>query len=160
MIRPFKIKVENKQELFLAYLKTINWTLPEQLSEAELEVLSYLVTYYDSYKEIKSDKIKFNLLFSPNVKKEIKEEFNIDTQKFETYLNKLRKKKIITTKLHPLVVISAEELLEVRFTIEIKPKEHIEPEKVYIPEPEPEFTEVPEVSELQEYTNEDERLDL
>jgi hypothetical protein len=122
MVKPFNIKVKNKQELFLAYLKAINWTLPEQLTDSELEVLSYLVYYNNFYAaEIKSDEIRYDLLFSSSTKKKIREEFDIDAQKFETYLNKLRKKGIITNNaLSKQVVITMEDRLEIRFTMSIK----------------------------------------
>jgi predicted transcriptional regulator len=122
MVKPFNIKVKNKQELFLAYLKAINWTLPEQLTDSELEVLSYLVYYNNFYAaEIKSDEIRYDLLFSSSTKKKIREEFDIDAQKFETYLNKLRKKGIITNNaLSNKVVITMEDKLEIRFTMALK----------------------------------------
>lgn len=122
MVKPFNIKVKNKQELFLAYLKAINWTLPEQLTDSELEVLSYLVYYNNFYAaEIKSDEIRYDLLFSSSTKKKIREEFDIDAQKFETYLNKLRKKGIITNNaLSNKVVITMEDKLEIRFTMAVK----------------------------------------
>jgi predicted transcriptional regulator len=122
MVKPFNIKVKNKQELFLAYLKAINWTLPEQLTDSELEVLSYLVYYNNFYAaEIKSDEIRYDLLFSSSTKKKIREEFDIDAQKFETYLNKLRKKGIITNNaLSKQVVITMEDKLEIRFTMAVK----------------------------------------
>jgi len=122
MVKPFNIKVKNKQELFLAYLKAINWTLPEQLTDSELEVLSYLVYYNNFYAaEIKSDEIRYDLLFSSSTKKKIREEFDIDAQKFETYLNKLRKKGIITNNaLSKQVVITMEDKLEIRFTMALK----------------------------------------
>jgi hypothetical protein len=122
MIKPFNIKVKDKQELFLAYLKAINWTLPEQLTDSELEVLSYLVYYNNFYaSEIKSDEIRYDLLFSSSTKKKIREEFNIDSQKFETYLNKLRKKGVIEgNTLSKRIVITMEDKLEVTFTMSVK----------------------------------------
>ena len=151
MIKPFNIKVKNKQELFLAYLKAINWTLPEQLTDSELEVLSYLVYYNNFYAaEIKSDEIRYDLLFSSSTKKKIREEFDIDAQKFETYLNKLRKKGIITNNaLSKQVVITIDDKLEVRFTMALKeepiaPKDDKPSFEGFVDE----VVEVPEVSTI------------
>jgi predicted transcriptional regulator len=153
MIKPFNIKVKDKQELFLAYLKAINWTLTEQLTDSELEVLSYLVYYNNFYaSEIKSDEIRYDLLFSSSTKKKIREEFNIDSQKFETYLNKLRKKGVIEgNTLSKRIVITMQDKLEVTFTMSVKetlkmeiPKESQQPlfEDFEVPEiPETTFVE-------------------
>ena len=158
MIKPFNIKVKDKQELFLAYLKAINWTLPEQLTDSELEVLSYLVYYNNFYaSEIKSDEIRYDLLFSSSTKKKIREEFNIDSQKFETYLNKLRKKGVIEgNTLSKRIVITMEDKLEVTFTMSVK-----EALKVVADE-RPSFDafvdgklEVPEVSTVTSFTDDD-----
>lgn len=158
MIKPFNIKVKDKQELFLAYLKAINWTLPEQLTDSELEVLSYLVYYNNFYaSEIKSDEIRYDLLFSSSTKKKIREEFNIDSQKFETYLNKLRKKGVIEgNTLSNRIVITMEDKLEVTFTMSVK-----ETPKVVADE-RPSFDafvdgklEVPEVSTVTSFTDDD-----
>lgn len=158
MIKPFNIKVKNKQELFLAYLKAINWTLPEQLTDSELEVLSYLVYYNNFYAaEIKSDEIRYDLLFSSSTKKKIREEFEIDSQKFETYLNKLRKKGIITNNsLSNKVVITIDDKLEIRFTMTVKET------TLKAVEDKPSFEafvdeviEVPEVSTIGTFTDED-----
>ena len=158
MIKPFNIKVKDKQELFLAYLKAINWTLTEQLTDSELEVLSYLVYYNNFYaSEIKSDEIRYDLLFSSSTKKKIREEFNIDSQKFETYLNKLRKKGVIEgNTLSKRVVITMENKLEVTFTMSVK-----ETLKVVADE-RPSFDafvdgklEVPEVSTVTSFTDDD-----
>jgi len=160
MIKPFNIKVKNKQELFLAYLKAINWTLPEQLTDSELEVLSYLVYYNNFYAaEIKSDEIRYDLLFSSSTKKKIREEFDIDSQKFETYLNKLRKKGIITNNsLSNKVVITIDDKLEIRFTMTLKettlkaePKEDKPSFNAFVDE----VIEVPEVSTIGTFTDED-----
>lgn len=161
MIKPFNIKVKNKQELFLAYLKAINWTLPEQLTDSELEVLSYLVYYNNFYAaEIKSDEIRYDLLFSSSTKKKIREEFDIDTQKFETYLNKLRKKQIIINNtLSSRVVITAEDKLEIRFTMAVKETPILKAEpKEERPSFEPfvdEVVEIPEVSTISSFADDD-----
>jgi len=159
MIKPFNIKVKNKQELFLAYLKAINWTLPEQLTDSELEVLSYLVYYNNFYAgEIKSDEIRYDLLFSSSTKKKIREEFDIDTQKFETYLNKLRKKQIIINNtLSSRVVITAEDKLEIRFTMAVKETLKTEPkeERPSFDNFVDEVVEIPEVSTIGTFEGDD-----
>lgn len=149
MIRKINIKAENKQELFEAYIKIINWTLPEQLTEAEIKVLSYLLLYNDKYyKEIKSDEVRYDLLFSSNIKKKIREEFDIEPQKFETYLNKLRKKNIIINNgLNSKVVIYITDKIGVQFEVAEKqlPKTDIETlKKEEVVEEIPELVEIPE----------------
>jgi hypothetical protein len=155
MVKPFNIKVKNKQELFLAYLKSINWTLPEQLTDSELEVLSYLVYYNNFYAaEIKSDEIRYDLLFSSSTKKKIREEFDIDAQKFETYLNKLRKKQVIVNNtLSSRVVITMQDKLEVRFTMSVK--EPIENERPSFDNFVDEVTEVPELKAVTSIDDDD-----
>lgn len=159
MIKPFNIKVKNKQELFLAYLKAINWTLPEQLTDSELEVLSYLVYYNNFYAaEIKSDEIRYDLLFSSSTKKKIREEFGIDAQKFETYLNKLRKKQVIVNNtLSSKVVITMEDKLEIRFTMSVQQALKVEPrdDKPSFEGFVDEVTEVPEVATISSYADDD-----
>lgn len=159
MVKPFNIKVKNKQELFLAYLKSINWTLPEQLTDSELEVLSYLVYYNNFYAaEIKSDEIRYDLLFSSSTKKKIREEFDIDAQKFETYLNKLRKKQVIVNNtLSSRVVITMQDKLEVRFTMSVK--EPIENERPSFDNFVDEVTEVPELKAITSIDDDDD-LDI
>lgn len=155
MVKPFNIKVKNKQELFLAYLKSINWTLPEQLTDSELEVLSYLVYYNNFYAaEIKSDEIRYDLLFSSSTKKKIREEFDIDAQKFETYLNKLRKKQVIVNNtLSSRVVITMQDKLEVRFTMSVK--EPIENERPSFDNFVDEVAEVPELKAITSIDDDD-----
>jgi hypothetical protein len=145
--------------LFLAYLKSINWTLPEQLTDSELEVLSYLVYYNNFYAaEIKSDEIRYDLLFSSSTKKKIREEFDIDTQKFETYLNKLRKKQIIVNNtLSSRVVITAEDKLEIRFTMAVKETLKVEPkeERPSFDNFVDEVVEITEVSTISSFADDD-----
>lgn len=164
MVKPFNIKVKNKQELFLAYLKSINWTLPEQLTDSELEVLSYLVYYNNFYAaEIKSDEIRYDLLFSSSTKKKIREEFDIDAQKFETYLNKLRKKQVIVNNtLSKQVVITMQDKLEVRFTMSVKEEPILKEEpKNERPSFDNFVDEVAEVPELKAITSiDDDDLDI
>jgi hypothetical protein len=164
MVKPFNIKVKNKQELFLAYLKSINWTLPEQLTDSELEVLSYLVYYNNFYAaEIKSDEIRYDLLFSSSTKKKIREEFDIDAQKFETYLNKLRKKQVIVNNtLSKQVVITMQDKLEVRFTMSVKEETILKEEpKNERPSFDNFVDEVVEVPELKAITSiDDDDLDI
>lgn len=90
------VPLNSKIELYQAWLVAVNWRLGKnQLTESEIEIFSYILYYNDKYKSIVEDETRYELLFSTSVKKKIKEEFNIETTKFETYLNKLRKKGII-----------------------------------------------------------------
>lgn len=122
MIKPYNITGNSILDIFQTYLRIINWTLKEQLTEAEMEILSYLLYYNNHYyTQIKDDQIRFDLLFSSVVKRKLKEEFNVSSAKVETYLNKLRKKGIIEkNQLSPRVIIYLQEKLEVRFSINLK----------------------------------------
>jgi hypothetical protein len=96
MNKSLTIKLKKKIELIQAYLSAINWTLgTNQLTVQELEVLSYFVYFDQQYLQINDADVRYELLFSTSVKKKIKEQFNINTTKLETYMNKLRKKGII-----------------------------------------------------------------
>ena len=95
MNKRFNIPVTERIQIFQVWLASINWTLgANQLTEAELEILSYLLYYNDKYKSVKEHSIRMDLLFSTTIKNKIKEEFSIPTHKLETYLNKLGKKNV------------------------------------------------------------------
>lgn len=97
MNKSLTIKLKKKIELIQAYLSAVNWTLgSNQLTLQELEVLSYFVYFDQQYLQITDPNVRYELLFSTNVKKKIKQQFNLNTTKLETYITKLRKKGIIT----------------------------------------------------------------
>jgi predicted transcriptional regulator len=96
MVKKFNINVDKKIYLFQLWLASINWTLgSNQLTEIEIEILSYFLYYNSKYDSIKENDVRMDLLFSSTIKNKIKKEFNISTTKLETYLNKLRKKSVI-----------------------------------------------------------------
>lgn len=98
MTKSFEIKANTRIELFQFWLAACNWTLGKNsLTESELKILSYFLYYNDKYKSIQDLETRFELLFSNSIKKKIKEEFGVESQKLETYLNKLRKKGVITS---------------------------------------------------------------
>lgn len=118
MKKQFNLKAENKIQIFQIWLASINWTLGKnQLTESELEILSYFLYYNDKYKSIQDYNVRMDLLFSTTVKTKIKEEFGISTHKMETYLNKLRKKGIIiNNSLDPKLVIYPDSNIQVTFS--------------------------------------------
>lgn len=116
MNKEFTIKVQNKVDMFKAYLAATNWTLGvNSLTESEIEVLALVMYYNDVYKEIKDNQVRSDLILSNVVKKKIKEEFNIPSSKLETYLGKLRKKGIITDMLNPRFMIYPENILSLKY---------------------------------------------
>jgi len=121
-----KYIITNRVDLFKGWLNVINCTLSKKdsLTESELEILTYLLYYNDKYKSIKEDETRFELLFSTSVKKKMKEEFNVDSQKLETYLNKLRKKGIITSNntINPIFIIYPEDTVFISFTFQLQDK--------------------------------------
>lgn len=121
MNKKFNIPVTERIQIFQVWLASINWTLgPNQLTEAELEILSYLIYYNDKYKSIKEHSIRMDLLFSTTIKTKIKEEFDIPTHKLETYLNKLRKKECIkNNSIDERFIIYPDSSLEVTFLSKI-----------------------------------------
>lgn len=153
MIKHFNIPITERIQIFQLWLASINWTLGKnQLTEAELEILSYLLYYNDKYKSIQDYNVRMDLLFSTSIKKKIREEFNIPSQKFETYLNKLRNKGILDkNSINPKFVVYPDNKLQITFSCELKvdePKkssepvvqsfeneEHIKEEYVYNQEP-------------------------
>jgi hypothetical protein len=118
MIKNFNIPITKRIQIFQVWLASLNWTLGvNQLTEAELEIFSYLLYYNDQYKSIQDHNLRMDLLFSTTIKKKIKDEFNIPTAKFETYLNKLRKKGVLEkNSIVPRFIIYPEDKLQVSFT--------------------------------------------
>ena len=118
MIKNFNIPITKRIQIFQVWLASLNWTLGvNQLTEAELEIFSYLLYYNDQYKSIQDHNLRMDLLFSTTIKKKIKDEFNIPTAKFETYLNKLRKKGVLEkNSIVPKFIIYPEDKLQVSFT--------------------------------------------
>lgn len=117
MVKNFNIPVQERIQLFQVWLASINWTLGKsQLTQAELEILSYLIYYNDKYKTIKEADVRMDLLFSTTIKSKIKKEFDVSTHKLETYLNKLRKKKVIeNNSINEKFIIYPEKSLQVQF---------------------------------------------
>lgn len=117
MVKNFNIPVQERIQLFQVWLASINWTLGKsQLTQAELEILSYLIYYNDKYKTIKEADVRMDLLFSTTIKSKIKKEFDVSTHKLETYLNKLRKKNVIeNNSINERFIIYPEQSLQVQF---------------------------------------------
>lgn len=123
-MKTFQITVNSKLELYQAYIASVNWMLGKKsLSESEIEVLSYFLYYNDKYKNIKEKEIRFELLFSNSVKKKIRTEFNISSQKMETYLNRLRKKGVILKdSIISLFDINIDEVMNLSYIFRLGPE--------------------------------------
>lgn len=122
-------------QLFQGFLGSINWTLGDNaLTESELLILSYLLYYNDKYRSITDEETRNELLFSTSVKKKIKEEFKVDSQKLETYLNKLRKKGVITANntISPKFIIYPEDKVFISFTFQLK--NNVQPQTISSPQ--------------------------
>lgn len=122
MKKAYEIPIKSRIALFQAYLVAFNWTLGKnELTISEIEILSYFLYYNEKYKSIKEDEVRYELLFSTSVKKKIREEFNIDSQKLETYLNKLRKKGVVTSNngINPAFVIYPENVIDLTFSFKM-----------------------------------------
>jgi len=132
MVKNFNIPVQERIQLFQVWLASINWTLGKnQLTQAELEILSYLIYYNDKYKTIKEADVRMDLLFSTTIKSKIKKEFDVSTHKLETYLNKLRKKNVIeNNSINERFIIYPEQSLQVQFNSSLQtetPQEDTKP---------------------------------
>jgi len=166
MIKNFNIPITKRIQIFQVWLASMNWTLGiNQLTEAELEIFSYLLYYNDQYKSIQDHNLRMDLLFSTTIKKKIKDEFNIPTAKFETYLNKLRKKGVLDkNSINPKFIIYPEDKLQVSFTCgleQYKPQPQPQPivnTPTVAPEPVVEIPQHEEDQFIGEYY-EDEELD-
>lgn len=145
MVKNIKIPLNKRIEIFQAWLYAVNWTLGDnKLSDSELEILSYFLYYNDKYKTIIEDDIRGELIFSTGIKKKIKAEFEIDSQKLETYLNKLRKKGIINNNvINPSLMVYPGKDLKVVYDFSI-----VEQYNNFVPEPEVEEEEDIEEDEL------------
>lgn len=90
------IPIKKELDFYQVFILLINWSFGKnKLTDSEIEILSYLMYYNNMYKDIKNYKIRWKLILSSSIKNEIKENFKINSQKFENYINKLKKKKII-----------------------------------------------------------------
>lgn len=70
-----------------------------KLTEREMEVLSlFLKKRYILSKDIKSESLLNDYLFSEKIKKEIREELNISPQHFQVVMSKLRRALVIEDK--------------------------------------------------------------
>jgi hypothetical protein len=131
MNKELTIKVQNKLDMFKAYLASINWTMGKNsLTESEIEVLALLMYYNNVYKEITDNQVRSDLLLSNVVKKKMKDEFGISSSKLETYLGKLRKKGLITTMLNPKFMIYPDNLLSIKFSFVYQPVTYTPQEEV------------------------------
>lgn len=116
------VVVSQRIHLFQGWLASINWMLGKNsLTEEELKIVSYLLYYNDKYKSITDEEARNELLFSTSVKKKIKNEFGVESQKLETYLNKLRKKDVITSSntINPRFIIYPEDTVVVKFDFKL-----------------------------------------
>lgn len=123
-MKTFQITVNSRLELYQAYIASVNWMLGKNsLSNSEIEILSYFLYYNDKYKNIKESEIRFELLFSNSVKKKIRTEFNLSSQKMETYLNKLRKKGVILkNSINSLFDININDVMNLSYIIKLGPQ--------------------------------------
>jgi hypothetical protein len=121
MVKKFVLPISERIQIFQVWLASINWTLGKnQLTESELEMLSYFIYFNDVYKSIPENDVRMDLLFSTTIKNKIKKEFNISTHKMETYLNKLRKKGIIENNvINEKFIIYPDSSLEITFSCKI-----------------------------------------
>lgn len=122
MEKIYEIPIKSKIDMYQAWILSINWTLyKNQLTTSEIAILSYILYYNEKYKSIKEDEVRYELLFSTSVKRKIREEFHIEAQKFETYLNKLRKKGIITSSnsINPRFIVYIDNELSVGFNFKL-----------------------------------------
>lgn len=154
MEKIYEIPIKSKIDMYQAWILSINWTLyKNQLTTSEIAILSYILYYNEKYKSIKEDDVRYELLFSTSVKKKIREEFSIDSQKFETYLNKLRKKGIITSSngINPRFIVYIDNSLTVSFNfklVSVKPTVIEEPPQLHIaPEPQAQKEELQQFEE-------------
>lgn len=120
MTKELTIRVNNKTDLFKAYLAAINWTFANPLTESEIEVLAILMYYNDFYKEIKDNQVRSDLILSSSTKKKIKEEFDIPSQKLETYLGKLRKKEIIGNSLDSKFMVYPDGIFSIKYNFMVQ----------------------------------------
>lgn len=96
-IQTVKLEIKAPMDFFKVYLAIKNWTLGKKaLTETELEVYAAFMYYDNKYNDVKDEEIRKELLFSSITKRKIVADLNITSGKLETYLNKIRKKGLIT----------------------------------------------------------------
>lgn len=95
--KTYKIKSGSELELYINYLKSINWIIEPSLTDSEIQILAFIMLYNNKYSEISDKEKRFKFIFSSSIKKELRDEFNISSSKLETYLNKLRAKGALTS---------------------------------------------------------------
>lgn len=97
VLQTIKLDIKTPIDFFKVLLAIRNWTLQEKsLTETELVIYAALMMYDNKYNDVKDEEIRRELLFSSITKKKILKDLNITSSKLETYLNKIRKKGLIT----------------------------------------------------------------
>lgn len=121
-IKTFKLDFETDIHLYQAYISSINWMMGKNmLSNIEVEILSYFLYYNNKYSAIEDLDVRFELLFSSTTKHKIRNEFNINTQKLEGYLNKLRKKGVINdNKISDIFMVQPNKVSSILFSFSVK----------------------------------------
>ncbi len=153
MTKDLTIQVNNKIELLQGYIAAVNWTLgSNMLTESEVITLSYLMYYNEVYFSIDRE-FRGDLLFSNTVKKKIKQEFNLEGVKLDTYIGKLRKKGIIVNNnLISIFDIKVEDALSIKYTFKIKTILE-EQQEVNIQTPEIPTVDPPAIQETTNFNN-------
>ncbi len=121
-IKTYNIDVDEELHIYQAYSSAVNWMLGDRmLSSIELEILSYFLYYNNKYKSIDDLTTRSEFLFSSSTKKKIRDEFGINAQKFDNYLNKIKKKGVIVNnRIMDMFVIYPDTMSSLLFNFSIK----------------------------------------
>lgn len=89
-----KLPLKSELQIYNAYLKTVNWMRKKQLSNKEMEVMSYFMYYNNKFKDLPDD-IKQEVLISKKIKTEIRDLLGMKPVVFDNYYKCLRDKGVI-----------------------------------------------------------------
>lgn len=96
--------LKNRQQFFHSWLTILQPFL--KLRKREIDVLSKILYYnYEIGKDIKNEDLKYELLFSSKIRKQIAKEIGIKDCDFGNILSTLRKKSmIINNRINPSII--------------------------------------------------------
>jgi hypothetical protein len=132
-IKTYNIDVDDELYIYQAYASAVNWMLGDKmLSSIELEILSYFLYYNNKYKNIDDMETRSEFLFSSSTKKKIRDQFGINSQKFDNYLNKIKKKGVIVEdKIMDMFVIYPDTMSSLLFNFSVnRPQAPVKLERV------------------------------
>lgn len=86
----------DRQKFFRQYVEIINGMSPSfSLMKRELDIFAQLLYYYDKYKHIEDEKVRWKMVFDYDTRVAIINYLKIERASLDNYLSMLRRKEIL-----------------------------------------------------------------